>query len=109
MGAQVEATFTYGYPATVNDPAEAERIRRVAVGVLGEEKVLVMTPVMGGEDFSYFLNERPGAYFFVGSKNTEKGLVWGHHHPKFDIDEEAMGVGMAVTVETVLDWFADQA
>lgn len=107
MGATVEATFTYGYPATVNDPAEAERIRRVAVGVLGEEKVLEMTPVMGGEDFSYFLNERPGAYFFVGSKNEAKGLVWGHHHPKFDIDEESMGVGMAVTVEVVLDWFAD--
>ncbi|MGC4192714.1 MAG: amidohydrolase [Thermomicrobiales bacterium] len=109
MGATVDATFTYGYPATVNDPAEAERIRRVAIGVLGEDKVLVMTPVMGGEDFSYFLNERPGAYFFVGSKNEEKGLIWGHHHPKFDIDEESMAVGMAVTVETVLDWFGDQA
>ncbi|MGB3327902.1 MAG: amidohydrolase, partial [Thermomicrobiales bacterium] len=99
MGATVEATFGYGYPATVNDPAEAERIRRVAVGVLGEDKVKVMTPVMGGEDFSYFLQERPGAYFFVGSMNEAKGLVWGHHHPKFDIDEESMGVGMAVTVE----------
>ncbi|MGN6485957.1 MAG: M20 metallopeptidase family protein [Thermomicrobiales bacterium] len=108
MGATVEATFTYGYPPTVNDPDEAERIRRVATGVLGEDKVLVMTPVMGGEDFSYFLNERPGAYFFVGSKNEEKGLVWGHHHPKFDIDEESMGVGMAVTVELVMDWFSQE-
>jgi len=109
MGATVEATFTHGYPPTVNDPAEAERIRRVATGILGEDKVRVMTPVMGGEDFSYFLNERPGAYFFVGSKNEAKGLVWGHHHPKFDIDEEAMAVGMAVSVANVLDWFGDQA
>ncbi|MGC4108343.1 MAG: amidohydrolase [Thermomicrobiales bacterium] len=108
MGATVEATFTYGYPATINDPAESERLRAVAIAVLGEEKVLPMKPIMGGEDFSYFLNERPGSFFFVGSKNTEKGLIWGHHHPKFDIDEESMGVGIAVSVANVIDWFSTE-
>ena len=57
---------------------------------------------MGAEDFSYFLEQRPGCFFFVGSKNDEKGLVWGHHHPRFDIDEESMAVGMETMTRSVV-------
>jgi amidohydrolase len=49
---------------------------------------------MGGEDFSYFLNERPGSFFYVGTRNEDRGLVWGHHHPRFDIDEEGLKYGI---------------
>ncbi|HEU0163677.1 MAG TPA: amidohydrolase [Thermomicrobiales bacterium] len=109
LGAKVEATFTRGYPATVNDPEQAERVRQAAIKVVGEEKVLPKKPAMGGEDFSYFLEQRPGAYFFVGTKNEEKGLIWGHHHPRFDIDEESLGVGIETTVETVFSYLNDEA
>jgi len=108
LGAKVDAKFTYGYPATVNDHAQAERVRVAAAKIVGEENVLPSTPVMGGEDFSYFLEQRPGAYFFVGTRNEEKGLIWGHHHPKFDIDEESLGIGIAVTVETVFSYLGDE-
>jgi len=107
LGATIEVSFERGYPATVNDPAEAERVRAAAAKVVGEENVIEMTPVMGGEDFSYFLEQRPGAYFFVGSKNEEKGLIWGHHHPKFDIDEESLAIGIEATVETVFSYLGD--
>jgi len=107
LGATIEASFERGYPATVNDPAEAERVRAAAAKVVGEENVIEMTPVMGGEDFSYFLEQRPGAYFFVGSKNEEKGLIWGHHHPKFDIDEESLAIGIEATVETVFSYLGE--
>ncbi|HWV34666.1 MAG TPA: amidohydrolase [Thermomicrobiales bacterium] len=107
LGATIEVSFERGYPATVNDPAEAERVRVAAAKVVGEENVIEMTPVMGGEDFSYFLEQRPGAYFFVGSKNEEKGLIWGHHHPKFDIDEESLAIGIEATVETVFSYLGE--
>ena len=106
LRAEVDVVYTLGYPATVNDPAATEIVREAVREVLGDEHLLVSEPKMGGEDFSYFLNERPGAFFFVGSNNEEKGLIWGHHHPRFDIDEESLGIGletMAATVTTYLE------
>lgn len=107
MRATAEFAYQRGYPATVNDPRGAEIVRRAAVGVVGEDNVNVAKPQMGGEDFSYFLIERPGAFFFVGSKNEERGLVWGHHHPRFDIDEESMAPGLETMTRTVLAYLAE--
>jgi amidohydrolase len=104
MGGVAEVTYDRGYPATVNDPAMAELVRRSAIEVLGEENVKERPPAMGAEDFSYFLLERPGAFFNVGSRNEERGIVWGHHHPKFDVDEDSLGVGMAAMTATVLNY-----
>ena len=59
------------------------------------------------EDYSLFLEQVPGCYYFVGSRNEERGLVWGHHHQKFDIDEEAMGIGIETMTRTVLRYFAN--
>lgn len=105
-GATIDVTFSRGYQPTINDNAHAAIVREAAIGVVGEEHVLTPPPVMGGEDFSRFLLERPGAFFVIGSKNEEKGLVWGHHHPKFDIDEESLGIGVATMANTVFIWFA---
>lgn len=103
-GATVDAVYNRGYPATVNEPEHTAIVHEAAVEVVGDDKVVNMDPVMGAEDFSYFLEHRPGSYFFVGSKNEEKGLIWGHHHPKFDIDEESLGIGIETTVRTVLKY-----
>ncbi len=103
-GATVEVVYTRGYPATVNDPEHTEIVRNAAVAVVGEDLVLDLPPVMGAEDFSYFLENRPGSFFFVGTRNAEKGLVWGHHHPRFDIDEESLGIGIETTVRTVFGY-----
>jgi amidohydrolase len=48
---------------------------------------------MGGEDMAFMLEKIPGCYFFVGSNNSSHGLDYGHHHPKFDFDEEALWRG----------------
>jgi amidohydrolase len=99
-----EATVDYqrGYPASINDEGMVEIVREAAKQVVGEEKVITSKPQMGAEDFSYFLLERPGAFFFVGSKNEEKGLVWGHHHPRFDIDEESLATGAGTMLTSIL-------
>jgi amidohydrolase len=102
MGATLDYEYTRGYPATVNDPAMAELVREEAAKVVGEDGVHNPPLMMGAEDFSYFLEEVPGAYWFVGSNNEERGLVWGHHHPRFDLDEAAMAIGMESMVNVAL-------
>ena len=102
MRAEVDFTYSFGYPASVNDPAMTELVRGVAAAVIGPERVKEAPLQMGAEDFSYFLERRPGCFFFVGSRNDEKGLVWGHHHPRFDIDEQALAVGMETMVGVAL-------
>jgi amidohydrolase len=108
MRGTVEYEFRRGYPATVNDADAVEIVKAAAVGVVGPENVLRADPKMGAEDFSYFLEHRPGAFFFVGSKNEDRGLIWGHHHPRFDIDEDSLGIGIQTMVATVLSYL-DQA
>ena len=106
MGATAKFEYTYGVPATVNDPRAVAIVREAASQVVGADNIITPNPQMGGEDFSFFIIERPGAMFMVGSNNPEKGLIWGHHHPRFDIDEESLGIGletMALTVITYLD------
>ncbi|MGD9713032.1 MAG: M20 family metallopeptidase [Thermomicrobiales bacterium] len=102
MGGNVEYTYSPGYPPTVNDPGMASMVRSIAAEVLGEENVSEGPYHMGAEDFSYFLEQKPGAFYFLGSRNEERGLTWGHHHPRFDIDEASMAAGMEVMVRTVL-------
>jgi amidohydrolase len=86
----------------VNDPLEAERMAKAAKEVVGEAGVQEITPVMAGEDFAYYLMERPGAFCFVGAGNAEQGISQPHHHPRFDIDERAMKVAAELSVRTAL-------
>lgn len=108
MRAEVKAEYRRGVPATVNDPAMAEIARQAAIEVVGPDRVRPQVPTMGGEDFSFFLEEKPGCYFFVGTNNEERGLRWGHHHPRFDIDEEALGIGVETMVRTVTGYLAQE-
>jgi amidohydrolase len=72
MGATGKLEYQYGVPPTINAAEAAKLIRGVAGTVVGEDKVVSPPPSMGGEDFSYFLMERPGAMFMVGSNNPNE-------------------------------------
>jgi amidohydrolase len=109
MGAEVDFSYTRGYPATVNDPAMTELVQQEAARVVGEEGVHEGDLMMGAEDFSYFLEAVPGAFWFVGSQNPERGLVWGHHHPRFDLDEAAMAIGMESMVNVALRYLSSES
>jgi len=102
MRAEVDFHYKWGYPTLVNDPAMTDLARAAVTEVVGAEHVIESPQIMGGEDFSYFLQQRPGCFFFVGSKNEERGLVWGHHHPRFDIDEASLGIGIEAMCTTVM-------
>ncbi|MCO5222674.1 MAG: amidohydrolase [Thermomicrobiales bacterium] len=102
MRAEVEYTYAPGYPATINDPEQTAMVREVAEEILGAENVREGELMMGAEDFSYFLEKKPGCFFFTGTRDEEKGISWGHHHPRFDVAEDGMAIGMEVMVSAVL-------
>ena len=86
----------------MNHAAEAARARAAAVKVVGEEGLRTGKEIMtmGGEDFSYFLNKKPGCFIFVGA--TEEGAEpTPHHHPSFDIDEESLAIGATLWLQLV--------
>lgn len=101
-GAQYELNYQKLYPPVINDGAIADLVRSVAESVI--ESPLGIVPhcqTMGGEDMSYFLNEVPGCYFFLGSANADRGLAYPHHHPRFDFDETALVIGVEIFVRCV--------
>lgn len=103
-GATVTIEYDRGYPPTINDYAMADLAEASLIKIVGEENVMKMRPIMPAEDMSYFLQERPGCYFMTGCGNVDKGIVWPHHHPKFDLDEDALGIGVAALAQVAIDY-----
>jgi hippurate hydrolase len=90
-GARATLTYNRGYPVTRNHERETEFAASIASDVAGKEAVDSNTPpVMGGEDFSYMLEARPGAFIFIGNGDTA-----GLHHPAYDFNDEAIPAGIA--------------
>jgi hippurate hydrolase len=92
FGATAEVMFKRTYPATVNDPAAVLMARRAAETVQGEARVQHMAkPTMGGEDFSFMLNAKQGAYLMLGARRgPDDAMV---HHPKYDFNDAILPVG----------------
>jgi IAA-amino acid hydrolase len=102
---QCQAIVTFpghDYPATVNDAACWSLARTIAGELVGPESVVDVTPVMGGEDFAYFLERVPGVFVVLGIRNEDKGAVHGVHHPRFVVDEDALPIGTALHVSFAL-------
>lgn len=103
-GCVAEVEMTPGYPVTVNDDTMAGYLRGVASGLLGDDLVRVMAaPVMGAEDFSYVLNEVPGALAFLGTMPRDhSGFVAPNHSNRMILDEDAMATGVAMYAAAAL-------
>ena len=92
FGAKADVVFRRTYPATVNDPAAMALARRAAATVQGEARVLHMdAPTMGGEDFSFMLNVKQGAYIMLGARRSPEDA--GVHHPKYDFNDDILPIG----------------
>lgn len=89
-GASFELDYLHGYPTLNNPEAETEVVHTLFSELFGENHIVPFETGMGAEDFSYFLREKPGSYFKVGSRNEDERTHYPHHHPKFDIDERAL-------------------
>ena len=84
------------FPALINDEKMYEHIYKVACLILGKDNVLLAEPTMAGEDFSFYLEEIPGAmlYLGVGSKNINDTQTF--HSPYFSLDEDTLALGAAI-------------
>lgn len=97
FGAKAEVDYDRGYPVTMNDPDRTEFMANVARAVAGENAVdTTVPPLMGAEDFSYMLEQRPGAYIFLGNGDTA-----GVHHPAYDFNDEASPYGVSLWAKIV--------
>jgi len=91
MGAQYELQYTQGYPPLLNDEEMAEWVRKCAVDVVGEDKVVEPEPTMGGEDMAFYLEKSKGCFFFLGVGREGCAPL---HNPKFDFNEDVLPLGV---------------
>jgi len=104
-GARFEYEYNKDYDITANNPAMADLVIQAAKDLGYGDDILPQTAaVMGSEDMSFFLNEVPGAYYFLSSIAKQDGQVFGHHHPKFMLDESVFSKGVAVFVQVVANY-----
>ncbi len=93
MGCEAEVAIMTGVPSLNNDGDVAERVRQVAAAILPEESIATDIRTTGAEDMSLLMNEVPGCYFFLGAGSED---AYPHHNPHFDIDEDALPIGVAI-------------
>jgi hippurate hydrolase len=113
-----EATCDFGfvrnYPPTINSAAEADFARQVMISIVGEANVEAQEPTMGGEDFAYMLQAKPGAYCFIANgdgAHREAGHGAGPcmlHNPSYDFNDELIPLGATYWVRLAEAWLAAQ-
>ena len=100
-GAEVRVNYMYGYGSVMNDKEVTDQVVGVLEQYLSEHKIEWVAPILGGEDFSAFSDKVPGCFVIIGAKE-ENSISYPHHHPKFDIDENALKDGLKFHVFTAL-------
>jgi amidohydrolase len=121
FGADCEFEFRRNYPPTINHAAEAAFVAEVMRETVGADDTLAFEPSMTAEDFSYFLLERPGAYFVIGNGDGRHRLAYSGdaaaenlgpctlHNPHYDFNDDLIPLGGTLWVRLVEKWFARQA
>ncbi|GGG13089.1 M20 family metallopeptidase [Paenibacillus abyssi] len=104
FGAEGRLNYREGYPPVLNHKQEAERFFRIGREIVGEQQTLYSELIMAGEDFSYYLHEKPGCFMFVGAGKESLHAIYPHHHPKFDLDERAMVVSGSLLIGMAEDY-----
>ncbi len=104
MRAEIQVVYLRGYPALRNDERMAAIVREAAGDVLGSDNVFDRKPGMGGEDMAFVAERVPTCMFNLGIANPEMGFSFAPHHPRFDIDEDALSAGVKVMTAAALKY-----
>ena len=105
FGATYEFSYDRGYDITENNPDMADIVINAAKDLgMGEDVILQSVPLMGSEDMSSYLNQVPGAYYFLSSATDQDGQVYGHHNPKFMLDEDVFSRGVALFLQITANY-----
>jgi hippurate hydrolase len=93
FGADCEVEIRHGYPALNNDHEVSDWLREAAVDYVGDDQVVDLDMWFASEDFAYFAQKVPGAFYRLGTGNQAAGITHGLHTPRFTVDEEALRLG----------------
>jgi amidohydrolase len=104
--ASYELEFMLSSSTLINDRTLIGLVKDVAGQIVRPENITTYV-CMAGEDFAEFSNEVPGVFTFIGTGNQEKGTAYPHHHPRFNLDEEMLSVGVEMHVKTTLAYLAE--
>lgn len=94
QGGKLEIEISKGYPYLENNPELTQKIKSKTTAFFGENKIVDLPIRLTSEDFSFYSQVIPVSFFRLGVRNETKGIIYGVHHPKFDIDQEALKVGI---------------
>ncbi len=98
-GLAFDYKWTEGYPPVVNDARAAAAAEEAARSLLGPDRVVRLSrPIMGGEDFAYYLEKVPGCFWFLNTQAPERGIRCPNHNPRFDVDESQLWILAAVNL-----------
>lgn len=103
MGCEVEITMEQVTFPVTNNPELVNLMTDVVQGLDSTAKIGHQHQTMGSEDFSFMMHDIPGCFIMIGSANREKGLVFGHHHPKFNIDEACLPYAVAIIAQGAIE------
>jgi metal-dependent amidase/aminoacylase/carboxypeptidase family protein len=107
-GASFELSYSPGYPVLINNPQATNLARATIARMFGKQAIFeIKKPLMGAEDFAYYLEKVPGSFLRLGIRNPEKNAVYPWHHPKFTVDEDAIKIGASVLAGMAFDFLND--
>lgn len=104
-GASFELSYSLGYPVLINNPQATDLARATIANMFGRQAIFeIKKPLMGAEDFAYYLEKVPGTFLRLGIKNPKKNAIYPWHHPKFTVDENAIKIGASVLAGVAFDF-----
>ncbi len=109
MGCSVDFQSIEGVLPVSNDPQVSERLRGVFRRYVGDEGLDLNERTTGSEDVGFFMSDIPGMYFFVGAEAPNRTEYYGHHHPRFDFDENALPLSVALMSAAVAEYVIPSA
>lgn len=105
LGGKAEVSIRLGYAPVINNEEMTDFVAENIVDLFGKDAFETIKEArMDVEDVSYFLNEIPGCFFRLGTRNEAKDMVYDLHHPKFNVDEEAIRYGIGLQLKNILEY-----
>jgi len=104
-GLKYKFSFNYQYPPLINDTFVADKMQQAVTAYMGDIVVNWKEPSMGGEDFAYFAQKIPSNFFYLGTGNEDKGITKPIHNSEFEIDEDALIVGVGAYISYIFGSF----
>jgi len=109
MGAKYKFDYEFGQPELINHEKMVDILVEEAEKIIGKEKCIdLIDPVMGGEDFSEYLKLVPGAFFRLGTCDEEKKTCVPQHNSRFDVDDDALQIGMKIMGASALHFLTEK-